>query len=149
MHEEFVIPFVSVTDDVRLGKNVVMRPFVNLYNCTIGDDTKIGAMTEIGGAVVGKRCKIGAQVFIPPGVLIGDEVFIGPGVKFSNDKYPKAIGEWTQLKTIVESGVSIGLGSIILPGVRIGAGAVIGAGSVVTKDVQAGEMWYGEAARLR
>jgi acetyltransferase-like isoleucine patch superfamily enzyme len=130
------IPLISVTEDVKLGEGVLLSPFVNLWGCTLGNDTTVGAYTEIGkGVVIGERCKIGAHVFIPPGVTIEDEVFIGPGVFFGNDRYPKAVGEWTLEPTFVKKGASIGLGSIVLPGLTIGEGVTIGAGTIVTHDV--------------
>lgn len=108
---------------------------VNIYDSTIGDDTTIGAFTEIGGAMVGERCKIQAFVFICPGTKIGDDVFLGPRVTFCNVKYPSAIKRGEFKGGTVEDGAVIGAGAIILPGVTIGRGAVVGAGAVVTKDV--------------
>lgn len=132
----YEIPFMSVTSDVTLGENVILSPFVNLYGCTIGAGTKVGAFVEIGrGVTIGKDCKIGAHSFIPPGVTIGDRVFIGPRTTFTNDKYPRAIGEWTLLHTTVGDDSSIGADSLILPGLTIGCNAFIGAGTIVTRDV--------------
>lgn len=99
--------------------------------------------------VIGKNCKIEAKVFIPPGVIMGDEVFVGPSVVFTNDKHPKATGEWERKMTIVGDKVSIGANATILPGLRIGGGAVIGAGSVVTKDIEPGTTYYGNPARRK
>jgi len=119
----------------------------NLYgDAQVGAETKIGAYSDIGG-IIGRRCKIEAFAFIPRGVVIKDEVFVGPRVTFSNDKYPKAKGEWKLLKTIVKKGASIGAGAVILPGITIGEKAMVGAGAVVTKDVPAGETWVGNPAR--
>ena len=134
-----------ITPDVTLGKDVIIRDFVNLYGCTIGDETHIGTFVEIQrDATVGKRCKIQSHAFICSGVTIEDEVFIGHGVVFTNDKHPRATNtdgslkqscDWKRLETIVKKGVAIGSNATILPGLTIGEGAVVGAGSVVTKDV--------------
>lgn len=114
-----------------------IRPFTNIYSSTIGEGTKVAAFVEIGGATVGNNCKIQAFAFICPGVTLEDEVFIGPHVCFTNDKYPSAVGEWVQLKTIVKRGASIGAAAVILPGVTIGENAMVGAGAIITKDVPA------------
>ena len=125
---------------------IIKGPGINVWGKGFaGDNTEVGAYTEIGG-LVGDYCKIQAFVFIPPGVIIGDRVFIGPGVVFTNDKHPNSGKEWTQANTIVEDDVSIGANATILP-VIIGKGAKIGAGSVVTKDVPAGETWVGNPAK--
>lgn len=136
-----------ITDDVILGKNVqIFHPEqVNIYGCSIGDNTKIGSFVEIKETVrIGKNCKIQAFAFIPEGVVIEDGVFIGPHVVFTNDTYPKAVnkdgtmkkaGDWNPKKTYVKSGAAIGAGAVILPGVTIGRNATVGAGSVVTQDV--------------
>lgn len=116
----------------------LIHPTANIYDSTIGEGTKVAAFAEIGGAWVGKRCKIQAHAFLCPGVDIDDEVFIGPGVVFTNDPRPRAVGDWQVVKTYVHRGASIGAGTIILPGVTIGEGAMIGAGSLVTRDVPAG-----------
>ena len=119
---------------------------VNLYDCEIGSGTKIGAFVEIGaGVFVGKQCKIQSHAFIPPGIIIGDGVFIGPGVIFCNTKHPMT-GE-KYLATFVQDNVVIGAGCTILPGLILGKNSVIGAGSVVTKNVPAGETWYGNPAK--
>lgn len=131
-----------------LGENVVIHPTANIYRSVIGSGTKVAAFVEIGGAVVGERCKIQAHAFLPPGVTLGDEVFIGPGVRFTNDPYPNAVGPWTPVSTRVEDGASIGAGTVILPGVVIGERARVGAGSVVTRDVPAGTCVAGNPARL-
>ncbi len=137
MREDLVIPFCSVID-AELGEDVRLSPFVNLWGCRIGAGTRVGAFTEIGrGVTIGRNCKIGAYVFIPPGITIEDDVFIGPQVGFCNDRYPRAVGEWTCLHTTVKRGASIGLGAVILPGLTIGEGAMVGAGAVVTSNVRA------------
>lgn len=141
--------------DVRLGENVRYYNFVNLYGCTIGDETKIGAFVEIqSNATVGRRCKISSHSFVCEGVQIGDDVFVGHGVVFTNDKYPRAsmggrpvTDEWELLETFVEDGVAIGSNATILCGIRIGKGALIGAGAVVTADVPAGAKVAGVPAR--
>lgn len=145
--------------DVTCGKNVQIYDFTNLYGCCIGDDTKIGAFVEVQrGAIIGSRCKISSHSFICEGVTIEDEVFIGHGVMFTNDKYPKACNsnkqlsnqeDWIMLPTLVKKGASIGSGSTILPGLIIGENATIGAGSVVTKDVLAGSLVYGNPAKAK
>lgn len=145
-----------ILKNVNLGKNVIYYHFVNLYGCTIGDDSKIGAFVEIQkNSTIGKRCKISSHSFICEGVHIGNDVFIGHGVMFTNDKYPKAsnnglpiIHEWTLLETFIEDEVSIGSNATILCGIRIHKGAMIGAGSVVTKDVPAGAIVAGNPARM-
>lgn len=144
--------------DVEFGDAVVVRPFVNLYGCRIGDGTLIGPFVEIqAGAVVGARCKIESHTFVCDGVEIGDDVFVGHGVMFINDRRPRATNErgepqthadWTLERTVVERGASIGSGATVLCGVRIGAGALVGAGAVVTRDVAAGETVAGVPARV-
>jgi len=141
--------------DVVLGKNVTYYGFVNLYECTIGDDSKIGTFVEIQrNATIGKRCKISSHTFICEGVDIGDDVFIGHGVMFINDRHPRAsrngkpiVDNWILEQTIVEDGVSIGSNATILCGVRIGKGAVVGAGAVVTQDVLSDTTVVGNPAR--
>ncbi|REJ97807.1 MAG: glycosyltransferase [Planctomycetota bacterium] len=123
--------------NIELGRRVVIHPTANIYRSSIGDDTKVAAYVEIGGASVGARCKIQAFAFIPPGVTIGDDVFIGPHACFTNDRYPRAGGDWTRESTVVEHGASLGANSTILPGVTIGQGAMVGAGITVTRDVPA------------
>ena len=137
--------FLSIADDVRLGENVKLADFINLYGCAIGDDTKIGTFVEIQkNASVGKNCKIQSHTFICEGVIIEDEVFVGHGVTFINDKYPRATKgdgslrseqDWRVEPTVVRRGASIGSGATILCNVTIGERAIIGSGSVVTKDV--------------
>lgn len=145
-----------VIQDVRVGRNVRWFNFVNLYGCTIGDDTKIGAFVEIQrGALIGRRCKISSHTFICEGVHIGDDVFIGHGVMFINDKRPVATtpegksitDEWKLEETWIDDGVSIGSNATILCGIRIGARAMIGAGAVVTSDVPPGAVVAGVPAR--
>jgi glycosyltransferase involved in cell wall biosynthesis/acetyltransferase-like isoleucine patch superfamily enzyme len=145
----------NVIQNVRLGRNVRWFNFVNLYNCTIGDDTKIGAFVEIQRAVIGRRCKISSHTFICEGVHIGDDVFVGHGVIFINDRRPAATSpegnpitkEWTLEESWIDDRVSIGSNATILCGVRIGKGALIGAGAVVTSDVLAGAVVAGVPAR--
>lgn len=147
-----------ISADVELGQGVRIFDFVNLYGCTIGDETKIGTFVEIQkGARIGQRCKISSHTFICEGVSIGDEVFVGHHVCFINDKYPRATNEdgsqqseddWECIPTVVRDRVSIGSGAVILCGIEIGQGAMIGAGAVVTKDVAAGEVVVGCPARL-
>lgn len=130
-----------VSGDVEIGEGSVIWHFCNLYGCRIGKNTQIGSYTEIKkGAVVGDNCRLQARIFIPEGTQIGNQVFIGPGVIFLNDRYPSAqgaiAGNWNLEAVVVEDSVSIGGGAIILPGVRISKKVLIGAGSVVTKDVE-------------
>jgi UDP-2-acetamido-3-amino-2,3-dideoxy-glucuronate N-acetyltransferase len=129
----------------------IYYPPVNIYkSAKIGKDTNVGMFAEIGeDVVIGQRCKIGGHAFIPKGVTIEDEVFVGPHVMFCNDAYPRAMGTWNCLKTVVEYGASIGANSTILPGIRIGRGAMIGAGSVVTKDVEPNSVVYGDQAKRK
>lgn len=147
-------------EDVRLGQNVRLSKFINLYGCTIGDFTKIGAFVEIQkNAFVGKNCKISSHTFICEGVTIQDNCFIGHSVVFINDNYPRATNrqgelesekEWKErfVKISVGRNTAIGSNVTILGGVTIGEGAMIGAGSVVTKDVPEGEIWVGNPARF-
>jgi acetyltransferase-like isoleucine patch superfamily enzyme len=150
--------FRCIAGDVKLGKNVKLAQFVNLYGCELGDDTKIGAFVEIQkNAKIGARCKISTHTFICEGVTIEDNVFIGHGVVFINDMYPRATtlgGEmqtdkdWRVEPTLVKRGASIGSGATILAKVTIGENAIVGAGSVVTKDVPANAIVAGNPARL-
>lgn len=150
--------FVAVAPSVKLGKNVKLSKFINLYGCEIGDDTKIGAFVEIQkNARVGCRCKISSHTFVCEGVEIEDNVFIGHGVTFINDSYPRATAasgelqteaDWTVEKTLVRKGASIGSGCTILSKVSIGENAVVGAGSVVTKDVPANAIVAGNPAKV-
>jgi len=150
--------FVCIAPDVKLGKNVKLSKFINLYGCEVGDDTKIGAFVEIQkNAKVGKRCKVSSHTFICEGVTIEDEVFIGHSVTFINDSYPRATTEggslqtetdWKVEQTLVKKRASIGSGSTILSKVTIGENAIVGAGSVVTKDVPANTIVAGNPARV-
>jgi acetyltransferase-like isoleucine patch superfamily enzyme len=150
--------FVCIAPDVRLGDNVRLSKFINLYGCTIGDNTKIGAFVEIQkNATVGRNCKISSHTFICEGVDIDDDVFIGHGVMFINDSYPRATAngqlqteaDWRVERTRICKGASIGTGSTILANVTIGENALIGAGSVVTKDVPANAIVAGNPGRVR
>lgn len=149
--------FRSIAPDVKLGTNVYLGQFINLYGCTIGDATKIGAFVEIQkNAVIGNRCKISSHTFICEGVTIEDEVFVGHGVVFINDTYPRATAggrlqtetDWKVEPTLVKRGASIGSGAVILSNVTIGEGAIVGAGAVVTKDVPARTIVAGNPARI-
>jgi acetyltransferase-like isoleucine patch superfamily enzyme len=153
-----VTGFLSVSEDVKLGKGVKLSKFINLYGCEIGDETKIGAFVEIQkNARVGRRCKISSHTFICEGVTIEDNVFIGHGVMFINDTYPRATtpeGElqteqdWSVETTLIRQGASIGSGATILSGITVGEHAIVGAGSVVTKDVAAHSIVAGNPAKL-
>ncbi len=144
--------------NVKMGNNVKIYNFVNIYGCEIGDNTKIGSFVEIRKNVtIGKNCKIQAFAFIPEGVTIEDNVFIGPHACFTNDKFPRATdkegnlldeGEWKLVRTVVKRSASIGANSTILCGVTIGENAVIGAGAVVTKDVPSNSIVAGNPARV-
>ncbi len=148
----------SVAADVRLGQDVKLAPFVNLYGCTVGDETKIGAFVEIQrNASVGSRCKISSHTFICEGVTIEDHVFVGHNVTFINDIFPRATtasGElqtatdWRVERTLVKKGASIGSGVTILANVTIGERAIVGAGSVVTRDVPPDTIVAGNPARI-
>jgi UDP-2-acetamido-3-amino-2,3-dideoxy-glucuronate N-acetyltransferase len=150
--------FCVIAPDVRLGRDVVIHHFVNLYGCQIGDGTRIGSFVEIQkNALVGRNCKISSHSFVCEGVTIEDEVFIGHGVTFINDKVPRATNskgelqtgdDWKPLPTIVKRGASIGSGATILCGVTIGERAVVGAGAVVTKDVGADTTVVGNPAAV-
>jgi acetyltransferase-like isoleucine patch superfamily enzyme len=149
---------VCLSDDVRLGKNVKLSKFINLYGCFIGDDTKIGAFVEIQkNATVGKSCKISSHTFICEGVTIEDNVFIGHNVTFINDKYPRATNDngelqteadWKVEPTLVKYGASIGSGATILSNVTVGERAIIGAGSLVTRDVPPKAIVAGNPAKM-
>lgn len=150
--------FVSIAPTVKLGKDVKLSKFINLYGCEIGDETKIGAFVEIQkNARVGRRCKISSHTFICEGVDIEDNVFVGHSVTFINDLYPRATtangdlqseADWKVEKTLVKKGASIGSGSTILANVTIGENAIVGAGSVVRKDVPANAIVAGNPARF-
>jgi acetyltransferase-like isoleucine patch superfamily enzyme len=148
----------SIAEDVRLGSNVQLSKFINLYGCVIGEETKIGAFVEIQkNACVGRRCKISSHTFICEGVVIEDNVFIGHGVIFINDTYPRATTpegglqtevDWKVQPTVIRKGASIGSGATILCNLSIGENAIVGAGSVVTKDVPANAIVAGNPARV-
>ncbi len=150
--------FCIIADDVRLGRDVKIYNFVNLYGCEIGDETRIGTFVEIQkGARVGRRCKISSHTFICEGVHVEDEVFVGHGVMFINDRRPRATNpdgttqteaDWSLEQTTVRRGASIGTGAVILGGVEIGERAMVGAGAVVTKSVPAGATVAGNPARI-
>ena len=137
--------YLCIAADVKLGENVRLSKFINLYGCTIGDNSSIGAFVEVQkNATIGRNCKISSHTFICEGVTIEDDVFIGHGVTFVNDTYPRATApdgspqteaDWTVEPTLVKKGASIGSGATILARVTIGEKAIVGAGSVVTKDV--------------
>lgn len=148
----------AVAADVKLGKDVRLARFINLYGCEIGDETKVGTFVEVQKkARIGRRCKISSHTFICEGVTIEDCVFIGHSVTFINDSYPRAANpdgslqtekDWKVEYTLVKKGASIGSGCTILSGITIGENAIVGAGSVVTKDVPANAIVAGNPARL-
>ena len=150
--------FCVIAPDVKLGRDVTIYNFVNLYGCEIGDGSRIGSFVEIQkGARVGRNCKISSHSFICEGVSIEDEVFVGHGVIFINDKYPRATSpsgalqsdaDWEVVPTVIKRGASIGSGVIVLSGVTIGECALIGAGAVVTADVPANGTVAGNPARV-
>ena len=150
--------YICVSPDVKLGKDVRLSNFINLYGCEIGDETKIGAFVEIQkNARIGRRCKISSHTFICEGVTIEDNVFVGHGVTFINDTYPRSTTasgdlktemDWHVEPTLVRQGASIGSGATILSTLVIGENAIVGAGSVVTKDVAANAIVAGNPARL-
>jgi acetyltransferase-like isoleucine patch superfamily enzyme len=150
--------YQCIADDVKLGKDVRLSKFINLYGCEIGDETKIGAFVEIQrNATVGKRCKISSHTFICEGVVIEDNVFIGHGVTFINDSYPRATNgegtlqtetDWKVERTVIKKGASIGSGATILPNTNVGENAIVGAGSVVTSDIPANAIVAGNPAKV-
>jgi len=150
---------VCISDDVKLGKDVKLSKFINLYGCSVGDNTKIGAFVEIQkNAFIGKNCKISSHTFICEGVTIEDDVFIGHNVAFINDSFPRATAkdgklqteaDWKVEHTLVKKGASIGSGSTILSNVTIGKNALVGAGSVVTKNVPANTIVAGNPAKVK
>lgn len=150
--------YQRIAPDVKLGRDVRIFAFVNLYGCEIGDDTKIGTFVEIQkGAKVGSRCKISSHSFLCEGVTLEDEVFIGHGVTFINDRFPRATNgdgglqteaDWACVPTLIKKGASIGSGTTLLCGITVGEGAVVGAGSVVTRDVPPGAVVAGNPARV-
>jgi acetyltransferase-like isoleucine patch superfamily enzyme len=150
--------YLSIAPDVKLGRDVKLSKFINLYGCEIGDETKIGAFVEIQkNASVGKCCKISSHTFICEGVAIEDNVFVGHSVTFINDSYPRATraegglqteSDWQVERTVVKRGASIGSGCTILANITIGENALVGAGSVVTKNVPANAIVAGNPARF-
>jgi len=152
-----VSQYQCIAPDVRLGRNVKLSSFINLYGCTVGDNVKIGAFVEIQkNASVGSNCKISSHSFLCEGVTIEDDVFVGHGVAFINDTYPRATAggrlqteaDWKVEPTLVKKGASIGSGATILSKVTIGENAIVGAGSVVTKDVPPNAVVAGNPARI-
>ena len=150
--------FVAIAPTVKLGRNVSLSKFINLYGCDIGDETKIGAFVEIQkNARVGRRCKVSSHTFICEGVTIEDDVFVGHGVTFINDRYPRATNgiarpqgeaDWDCQLTLVKRGASIGSGTTLLGGITIGENAIVGAGAVVTVDVPPNVTVAGNPARV-
>ena len=151
---------MPIADSAKLGANVIIhhRDLVNLYGCTVGDDSRIGAFVEIQkNAAIGARCKISSHTFICEGVHIEDEVFVGHGVMFTNDRRPRAANadgspqseaDWSVEKTYIRKGASIGSNATIISGVTVGERALVGAGAVVTKDVPPGAVVAGVPARI-
>jgi acetyltransferase-like isoleucine patch superfamily enzyme len=150
--------YKRISADVKLGRNVRIYAFVNLYGCEVGDETRIGTFVEIQkGAKIGARCKISSHTFICEGVTIESGVFVGHGVTFINDRYPRATrvsgelqtdADWSVQNTLIKRGASIGSGATLLGGVTIGENAIVGAGSVVTKDVPPNTTVAGNPARV-
>ena len=150
--------YLCVAADVKLGRDVKLSKFINLYGCEIGDETKIGAFVEVQkNAKIGKRCKISSHTFICEGVTVEDNVFIGHGVTFINDSYPRATSaegqlqteaDWKVELTVVKKGASIGSGATILSRVTIGENAIVGAGSTITKDVPENAIVAGVPAKI-
>jgi acetyltransferase-like isoleucine patch superfamily enzyme len=150
--------YARIAPDVKLGRDVKIYAFVNLYGCEIDDESRVGAFVEIQkGVKIGKRVKVSSHTFICEGVTIEDEVFVGHGVMFINDKFPRATTEdgasqseadWVCIPTLIKKRASIGSNAAILCGVTVGEGALVGAGSVVTRDVPAGAVVAGNPARI-
>lgn len=149
--------YQRIAPDVKLGKNVRIYDFTNLYGCEIGDDVKIGTFVEIQkGSKIGNRCKVSSHTFICEGVTLEDDVFIGHNVTFINDRYPRATNDsgrlqtesdWNCVGTLIKRGASIGSGATLLCGITVGENALVGAGSVVTKNVPPGAVVAGNPAR--
>ena len=140
----------KILENIEVGEGTILRDHLNLYGCRIGKNCKIASFVEIQrGVTIGNNCKIEPFAFIPVGVTIEDDVFIGPHVCFTNDKYPKATGEWEVLPTTVKKGASIGANSTVVCGTTIGENALIGAGSVVTKDIPRNAICFGNPAKIR
>jgi acetyltransferase-like isoleucine patch superfamily enzyme len=151
------VNYLCIADDVKLGENVKLSKFINLYGCTIGDNTKIGAFVEIQkNSTIGKNCKISSHTFICEGVTIEDDVFIGHNVTFVNDMYPRATtdgklqteADWAVVPTLIKKGASIGSSCTILARVTVGENAILGAGSVITKDVPPNTIVAGNPAKI-
>jgi acetyltransferase-like isoleucine patch superfamily enzyme len=150
--------YLCIAPDVKIGRDVKLSKFINLYGCEIGDESKIGAFVEIQKNVrIGKRCKISSHTFICEGVTIEDNVFIGHGVMFINDSYPRATAaggnlqteaDWKVERTVIKKGASVGSGATILSRVTVGENAIVGAGSVVTKDVPPNSIVAGNPAKV-
>jgi acetyltransferase-like isoleucine patch superfamily enzyme len=150
--------YLCVAPDVKLGRDVKLSKFINLYGCDIGDETKIGAFVEVQkNAKIGKRCKISSHTFVCEGVTIEDNVFIGHGVTFINDSYPRATSaagklqtdaDWKVERTVVRTGASVGSGATILSRLTIGENAIVGAGSTVTQDVPENAIVAGNPAKI-
>jgi acetyltransferase-like isoleucine patch superfamily enzyme len=153
-----VTEYRCIAPDVKLGQNVKLSKFINLYGCEIGDETKIGAFVEIQkNARIGRRCKISSHTFVCEGVTIEDNVFVGHGVTFINDSYPRATtpegalqteADWKVEATVVKRGASIGSGATILSNVTIGENSIVGAGSVVTRNVPPNVIVAGNPANV-
>jgi UDP-2-acetamido-3-amino-2,3-dideoxy-glucuronate N-acetyltransferase len=156
--KSMVDTYLSIAPDVKLGRDVKLSKFINLYGCEVGDETKVGAFVEVQkNATIGKYCKISSHTFICEGVTIEDNVFVGHGVTFINDSYPRATtaagqlqteADWKVERTLVKKGASIGSGATILSSVSIGENAIVGAGSVVTKDVPPNVIVAGNPAKI-
>jgi len=150
--------YLSIADDVKLGKDVKLAKFINLYGCAIGDNTRIGTFVEVQkNATIGRNCKIQSHTFICEGVTIEDDCFIGHSVTFTNDSYPRATNregglqteaDWKVEPILVKKGASIGSGATILGNVTIGENALVGAGSVVTKNVAPNSIVAGNPAKF-
>lgn len=139
----------SVIKDCDIGENVKIFDMVNLFKCKIGNGTKVDSYVYIEeNVIIGENCKIRPFTFIPTGVKIGNNVFLGPNITFTNDKFPRTQGDWEMLETVIGDNVSIGAGSVILPGITIGKGSMIGAGSVVTKSVPENVLVFGNPAKI-